>query len=142
MGYTREQIGEIQTGSFSSKTKERLGLVLIQHGQEPGRDETQIVIAAPLSWQRGRRRSLELAAAGVDTDDIRVLQVPSTFEGRLGTCDAGRLYSLYWPLWWTVADDMLHLASGLTKQAYAEAVLAIGERGLAAQINLNGRRPG
>ncbi|HEY0205546.1 MAG TPA: hypothetical protein VGC15_15490 [Acetobacteraceae bacterium] len=142
MGYTREQIGEVERGSVSSKTKERLGLVLIQHGQEHGRDETQIVIAAPLSWQRGRRRSLELIAAGVDPDDIRVFQVASPFEKPAAVGDAGALHSLYWPLWWTAADDALLTASGLMKPAYAAAVLAIGERGLADQVNRNGRRQG
>ncbi|WP_234053630.1 MULTISPECIES: hypothetical protein [unclassified Xanthobacter] len=125
MGYSAEQIGDIDVGPFSSRTKDRVALVLIQHGREPGHDERQVTLIAPCGWPAGRRRTLELISRGVDVVDIRFVIVPEDYvgDGR-GAGDGAHLKPCREMLWWTAGDERRAIGSGASLEEYAGQILA------------------
>jgi len=106
MPYTAEQIGPVEIRPISLRTKDRLALVLVQHGHSPGYDETQVTLIAPCTWRAGRRRTLELVSRGVDLSDIRAVEIPDNFVGDVGAGDGQPLHHADRLLWWTVGDDI------------------------------------
>jgi hypothetical protein len=125
MPYTPAQIGSTDLRPWSKQTKDRLSLVLIQHGRAPGHDETQIVLVSPCGWNKGRRKTLELLSAGVDLNDIRFVQVPSEYSGDAEAAGNGlRLRPATDALWWATDDDRRAKGNEMDRQQYAAHLLA------------------
>lgn len=124
MPYSAEQIGGFEHREFTSKTRDRVALIVIQHGHAQGRDETQIVVSAPVSWPAGRRRTLEMVSRGIDLNDIRAVVIPKNYVGSaVAAGDGERLRPASYFLWWTVRDDVEMSRRNETAQEYASRIV-------------------
>lgn len=124
MPYTPDQIGPVSIQAYSAKTRGRMALVLIQHGERPGLDETQITVLSPALWHAGRRRVLEMLARGVDLADMRLARIPVDYVGPgEGAADGTALQSARDALWWGARDDCEAEEYDETPQEFAAQLL-------------------
>lgn len=100
--YTTEQLGPIEVKPVSTKTRTYSVALVVVHG-----DGDQTTVAQPLTAGagHGRRRTLEMIAAGIDLDDIRIAIIPSGTVGGDEATDGMPLLPVRRALWWTVDDD-------------------------------------
>ncbi|MET4683671.1 hypothetical protein [Brevundimonas faecalis] len=92
--YTEAQMGEPEVRPVTPQAKNPHCLTVIQP------DNTQVSVLEPCSWKRGRERTLDLVAKGVDPFDIRFSTLPDgalSFEGL-------PMRHVEYALWWTDAD--------------------------------------